>query len=166
MPSLTRWVAPWTRNRLFRKYVVPFVAVVLGALLINGFLDIYFTYRESRAQLAQIQHEKAEAAALKIQHFVREIELQVAWTTQPQVLPMPAALENRKIDYVRLQRQVPAITEVAFGDGTGHEQLRLSRVAIDVVGGGADVSAEPRFRETRGGRVWYGPVYFRKESEP
>src|SRR5205814_4071092 len=23
-----------------------------------------------------------------------------------------------------------------------------------------------RFRETRGGRVWYGPVYFRKESEP
>src|SRR5947208_199422 len=37
---------------------------------------------------------------------------------------------------------------------------------VAVVAGGADVSGEPRFRETRGGRVWYGPVYFRKESEP
>ena len=166
MPRLNRWIAPWTRNRLFRKYVVPFGAVVLGALLLNGVVEIYFTYRESRAQLAQIQREKAGAAALQIEQFVREIEVQMAWTTQPQVVAMPAALEQRKLDYTRLQRQVPAITEVAFIDGRGFEQLRLSRVAMDVFGGAADVSGEPRFRDTRGGRVWYGPVYFRKESEP
>jgi len=166
VPRLNRWIAPWTRNRLFRKYVVPFGAVVLGALLLNGVVEIYFTYRESRAQLAQIQREKAGAAALQIEQFVREIEVQMAWTTQPQVVAMPAALEQRKLDYTRLQRQVPAITEVAFIDGRGFEQLRLSRVAMDVFGGAADVSGEPRFRDTRGGRVWYGPVYFRKESEP
>ncbi|PYM11816.1 MAG: hypothetical protein DMD81_25860, partial [Candidatus Rokuibacteriota bacterium] len=120
----------------------------------------------SREQLAQIQREKANAAALTIEHFVREIERQMGWTTQPQVVPVPASLEQRQIDYVRLQRQVPAITEVAFVDARGREQLRVSRLAMDVVAGGADVSGEPRFRETRGGRVWYGPVYFRKESEP
>ena len=97
---------------------------------------------------------------------MREIERQMGWTTQPQVVAVPGALEQRQIDYVRLLRQVPAITEVAFLDGRGREQLRVSRLAMDVVAGGADVSGEPRFRETRGGRVWYGPVYFRKESEP
>jgi signal transduction histidine kinase/HAMP domain-containing protein len=166
MAAVRRWLDPWMRNRLFRKYVVPFVAVVSGALLTNGLLEIYFTYQESRAQLAQIQREKASAAALRIEQFVREIERQMGWTTQPQVVAVPAALEQRQIDYVRLLRQVPAITEVAFLDGRGREQLRVSRLAMDVVSGGADVSAEPRFRETRGGRVWYGPVYFRKESEP
>ena len=54
MVALSRWLDPWMRNRLFRKYVVPFVAVVSGALLTNGLLEIYFTYQESRAQLAQI----------------------------------------------------------------------------------------------------------------
>src|SRR5439155_1575146 len=141
-------------------------AVVSWALLTNGLLEIYFTYKESREQLAQIQREKANAAALTIEHFVREIERQMGWTTQPQVVPVPAALEQRQIDYVRLQRQVPAITEVAFLDGRGREQLRVSRLAMDVVAGGTDVSGEPRFRETRGGRVWYGPVSFRKWSEP
>ena len=166
MVAVSRWLDPWTRNRLFRKYVVPFVAVVSGALLTNGLVEIYFTYQESRAQLAQIQREKASAAALQIEQFVREIERQMGWTTQPQVVAAPGALEQRQIDYVRLLRQVPAITEVAFLDGRGREQLRISRLAMDVVAGGADVSGEPRFRETRGGRVWYGPVYFRKESEP
>jgi signal transduction histidine kinase/HAMP domain-containing protein len=162
--AVGRWLAPWTRNRLFRKYVVPFAALVAGALLINGLIEIYFTYRESHAQLAQIQREKANAAALRIEQFVREIEHQMAWTTQPQIVP--AAAEQRQNDYVRLLRQAPPITEVAFLDGQGREQLRLSRLAMDVIGGRADLSSEPRFRETRGGRVWYGPVYFRKESEP
>ena len=162
--AVGRWLAPWTQNRLFRRYVVPFAAVVAGALLINGLVEIYFTYQESRAQLAQIQREKANAAALRIEQFVREIERQMGWTAQPQVVA--AGLEQRQLDYVRLLRQVPAITEVAFLDGQGREQLRMSRLAMDVIASGTDVSAEPPFRETRGGRVWYGPVYFRKESEP
>ncbi|TMG85081.1 MAG: GAF domain-containing protein [Betaproteobacteria bacterium] len=42
----------------------------------------------------------------------------------------------------------------------------MSRLAMDVVGAGTDFSGEPQYRETRGGRVWYGPVTFRKGSEP
>jgi signal transduction histidine kinase len=149
---------------LFRKYVVPFVAVVLGALLTNGIVEIYFTYRESQAQLAQIQREKANAAALRIEHFVRDIERQIGWTAQPQIVPTP--FEQRQLDYVRLLKQVQPITEITFLDGQGREQLRMSRLAMDVVGAGTDFSAEPQYRETRGGRVWYGPVTFRKGSEP
>jgi len=164
MIAVGRWLAPWTQNRLFRRYVVPFAAVVSLALLTNGLVEIYFTYRESRAQLAEIQREKANAAALRIEQFVREIERQMGWTAQPQVVA--AGLEQRQLDYVRLLRQVPAITEVAFIDGQGREQLRMSRLAMDVVASGKNLSGEPEFVETRGGRVWYGPVTFRKESEP
>jgi signal transduction histidine kinase len=150
---------------LFRKYLVPFVAVVLLALLSNGLLEIYFAFQENKFALAQIQREKAAAAALRIEGFVKEIERQMGWTTQPH-LAAAGGLEQRRLDYLRLLRQVLAITEVAYLDAQGREQLRIHRLAMDVIGSGTDLSSEPRFTETRGGQTWYGPVYFRKESEP
>ena len=164
-PVSSRWLTAWRGNRLFRKYVVPFVGVVLLALLSNGLLEIYFAYQENKSALAQIQREKAAAAAVRIENFVKEIERQIGWTTQPYVTAA-GALEQRRLDYLRLQRQVPAITEVSYIDAHGREQLRLSRLAMDVIGSGADLSAAPVFTATRAGATWYGPVYFRKESEP
>ena len=37
---------------------------------------------------------------------------------------------------------------------------------MDVVGSNADVSKEPAFTEAVAHKVYYGPVYFRRESEP
>jgi signal transduction histidine kinase len=162
---VSRWLASWRRNRLFRKYVVPFVGVVLFALLSNGLLEIYFAYQENKSALAQIQREKAAAAAVRIEAFVKDIERQMGWTTQPH-LAATGALEQRRLDYFRLQRQVPAITEVSYIDAAGREQLRISRLAMDVRESGVDLSSAPRFTATRGGSTWYGPVYFRKDSEP
>jgi len=51
-------------------------------------------------------------------------------------------------------------------DGAGKEQLRVSRLAMDVVGAGTDLSADPRFAKAVADKIWYSPVYFRKESEP
>jgi signal transduction histidine kinase len=155
---------PWIRGRLFRKYVALFLAVVLVALLTNGLSEIWFSYFEHRAALVRIQREQAEAAAAKIGRFIKEIESQLGWTTQ---LPWSAGtLEQRRFDAQRLLRQVPAITELAQLDATGHEQLRISRLAMDVVGSQADFSREPKFVEALAHRVYYGPVYFRRESEP
>ena len=49
---------------------------------------------------------------------------------------------------------------------TGHEQLRVSRLAMDVVGSEIDYSKDPKFTEAVAHKVYYGPVYFRRESEP
>ena len=84
--------------------------------------------------------------------------------TQAQWAALP--VEQRRFDYIRLLRQVPAITELVQLDGQGREQLKVSRLTMDVVGSGADLSKEPRFIEARPRSVWFGPVYFRKESEP
>jgi two-component system, NtrC family, sensor kinase len=152
------------RGRLLTKYVALFVAVVGIALLSNGIFEVFFYFREHKAALIRIQHEQAEAAAAKIGQFIKEIESQLAWTIQ---LPWSAGSpENRRFDALRLLKQVPAITELAQLDSTGKERLRVSRVAIDVVDSGLDLSQDPKFTEAVAHKVYYGPVYFRRESEP
>src|SRR6516164_2193396 len=152
------------RSRLFTKYVALFVAVVAVALLSNGIFEVFFYYREHKASLIRIQHEQAEAAAAKISQFIKEIESQLGWTTQ---LPWSAgSIEQRRFDALRLLRQVPAITELAQVDSTGKERLRVSRLAMDVVDSGLDLSKDPKFTEAVAHKVYYGPVYFRRESEP
>jgi hypothetical protein len=151
-------------SRLFRKYVALFVVVVCMVLLTNGMFEIWFSYQENKQAQTRIQREQAEAAAAKIGQFIKDIEGQIGWTTQ---LPWTAsALEQRRFDALRLLRQVPAITELAQLDASGKEQLRVSRLAMDAVGVGTDYSKDPKFTEAVGKKIYYGPVYFRRESEP
>src|SRR5215472_9860317 len=152
------------RRRLFAKYAFALVGLVSLVLLVNGLLNVWFSYDEARDAAIRLQHEKADAAAQHIEEFISEIEKQIGWTTATQWASSP--IDQRRFDYGRLQRQVPAITELIQLDGQGHEQLRVSRLAMDVVGTGADYSADPRFTEALAKKVWFGPVYFRKESEP
>ena len=159
-------LAGWQKFRasLFHKYVGLFLTVVSLALLTNGLSQIWFSYREHKASLIRIQREQASAAANKISQFIREIESQIGWTT---LLPWSeGALEQRRFDGRRLLRQVPAITEFSQLDAAGREQLRVSRLAMDVVGSQIDFSKEPKFQEAVARKVYYGPVYFRRESEP
>ena len=104
-----------------------------------------FSYQENKESLIRIQREQAEAAAAKIGQFIKEIESQVGWTTQ--LLWSAGTTEQRRFDALRLLRQVPAITELSQVDASGKEQLRVSRLAMDVVGSGLDLSKEPKFTE-------------------
>jgi hypothetical protein len=149
---------------LFRKYVGLFLTVVCFLLISNGLFEIWFSYKEYRDALIRVQREQAEAAAAKIGQFIKEIESQIGWTTQ---LPWSAStLEQRRFDGLRLLRQSAAITELSQLDSSGKEQLRVSRLAMDVVGSQTDLSKDPKFSETVAKKVYYGPVYFRRESEP
>jgi HAMP domain-containing protein len=142
------------------------VALVGGALLASGLIEIYFSYEENKDALIALQREKAVGAAARIEGFIKEIEHQIGWTTQLQLVAPGAALEQRRIDYLRLQRQVLPITELSYLDASGREQLFISRLAMEVMGSKTDYSKDPRFTVPRSGRVYYGPVTFRKGSEP
>jgi len=154
------------RGSLFRKYAVFFVVLVSVALVTSGAVELYFSYQESKEALVALQREKALGAAGRIEQFMKEVERQIGWTTQPSIVAPSAAMEQRRADYFRLFRQEPPITEVSYLDAEGHEQLRVSRLAMDVVASGTDFSNEPRFREPKAGRTYFSLVYFRKESEP
>jgi signal transduction histidine kinase len=154
------------RRRLFWKYVVVLVLLVSWVLVTSGAVEIYFSYQENKMALVSVQREKAVAAASRIEQFVREIENQIGWTTHASFTSQAAALDQRRFDYLRLFRQAPSVTEISFLDASGREQLRVSRLAMDVIGSQADFSKEPRFIEARSGKTYFSPVYFRKESEP
>ena len=154
------------RGGLFLKYAVPLVLLSSGAVVVSGLVEIYFSYQENKAALAGVQHEKAIAAAGKIEQFVREIEHQLAWIAQTPWGPRGAPLDQRRLDSLRLLRHVPTVTEVSQLDPTGHEQLRVSRLAMDVAASNTDFSNDPKFREASARKTYFSPVYFRKESEP
>ena len=151
------------RSRLFFKYTLLFVTVVVLALVANGGFEVLFSYQEHKSSLISIQQQQAVAAADKIEEFITQIESQVGWTTQ---LPWTdGTLDQRRFDALRLLRQVPAITELAQIDAASHEQLKVSRLT-DVVGSGIEYSHKPEFTQAVAHEVYYGPVYFHRESEP
>jgi signal transduction histidine kinase/CheY-like chemotaxis protein len=151
-------------GKLFWKYAALVVGVLTVALAANGFVWIWFTYQDHQASLVRIQRGQAEAAAAKIGQFVREIEGHLGWMMQ---MPWSAvAPEARRFDALRLLRLVPAVTELAMLDETGRERLRVSRLELDIVGSGIDRSNEPLFVEAKAHRIFYGPVYLHRESEP
>jgi signal transduction histidine kinase len=152
------------RGRLFRKYLILILTLVTSALLVSGAVSVYFSYQEHRAALSSLQQEKAVAAASRIEQYVRQIEQQLAYAALPQL--DAGDVELRRIEFLKLLRQAPEITDVAQVDADGRERLAVSRLGMDVVGSGKDRSQEPAFKSAKRGQPWFGPVYFRKETEP
>jgi hypothetical protein len=133
------------------------VSVDPQLLQANGQQDV-------RALRSRILLMQAEGIADKLTQFTREIQNQVAWTTQ--LPPTAGSVDQRRFDAMRLLRLTPAITEWSQLDGNGRELIKVSRLAMDVVGSGTDYSRETKFSETVAKRIYYGPVYMRRESEP
>jgi signal transduction histidine kinase len=152
------------RGRLFRRYFLLILALVCGALLISGAIGLYFSYQENKIALSSVQREKAISAAARIEEFVRQIERQLAFAALPQL--GAEGSEQRYIEFLKLLRLVHAITDVAQIDAKGREQLSVSRLGMNVIASGADRSAEPAFKGAVPEQTWFGPVTFRKETEP
>ena len=161
MPGVVR-----PRGRLFRKYVVLFVALVSGALVVSGALEIYFSYEENKVALAQLQREKAVAAANRIE-AVREGDRTADRLDHPS--PARDGQGRRRAAAGRL---LPPPAPGARGDRGEPARRRGPGAASRLsprdghAGSQADFSKDPRFLEAREGRTYFSPVYFRKESEP
>jgi len=154
------------RWRLFPKYALLIIMLVGSMLIVSSGITIYFSYRENEAHLVALQNEKAQSAARRIEQYVLDIQHQLSWTTFPRMDSSEDAFEARKIEYIKLQKQAEQVTEVSWIDPAGREQLRISRLAIDSVSTDTDLSKDPKFLEPMAGRLYYGPVYFRKGTEP
>jgi len=50
------------RGRLFRKYAATIVVLVCLTLLMNGVVDLYFNYQETRTALGRIQRREPAAS--------------------------------------------------------------------------------------------------------
>ena len=141
------------------------VALVGGTLIVSGLIEGYFSYLENQTAVVGIQRAQAAGAAARIEQFVKEVERQVR--DRPQAASTTAVtLDQRRSDLLRLLRQAPSLTDVSYLDTAGHEQMRVSRLALNVAESLEDYSRHAKFLEAKSGKTYFGPVYFRSESEP
>jgi len=154
------------RGGLLHKYVAVLILLVGGVLLLSSLVNLYFSYRQTKTALVWLEREQALAAASRIEQFVKGIEWQVRAAMEVPFNDATMAREQREIDFLRLLRDVRAISEIVQLDAAGKAQLLVSRFAPNEIGSQRDLSQDPRFMKTRIGRTYFGPVYFRNESEP
>src|SRR5258706_15779244 len=119
------------QGRLFRKYVVVFVALVGGTLVASTLLQLYFSYQESQSALLRVERVEASRAAQRISQFVDGIRTQLLAVIPPPGLT-DVSLDQRDADYLGLQPRAPEIEEVRFIETKGREQLRVSRLLLNV----------------------------------
>jgi signal transduction histidine kinase/CheY-like chemotaxis protein/putative methionine-R-sulfoxide reductase with GAF domain len=168
---------------LFRKYLVFLLILVGGLLSVSSAVELYFSYQETKQSIVRLERTKALAAASEIERYLRQIVQHLRGTMQGAIdvsalgtagigtqaggQSRAAALaEQREFDFLRLLRNVPAITEVRHLDLAGKERLRTSRLALDAVDSGQDFADSPEFLAAKAKKIFFSPVYFRNESEP
>jgi signal transduction histidine kinase len=168
---------------LQRKYVRVLVILMGGTLMLSGLVDLYFSYRQTQRAIVDVESAHAAAAASRIEQFLSEVQEQVRDTTRtatddPSAGPLgPAALgfreglaaaiaEQRELDFLRVLRRVPAISQLRHLDVSGREQIRVSRLQPDVMRSGDDYSRSPEFIAAKAGAIYWSPVRLRDASEP
>lgn len=155
-------VAP--RTSLFKKYFRALFAATVVPLLIAGGSEAWFGYHDQRARLNDLLNSEARFAAVNIQDFIEGIRDQLGWVVQ---LPWSDdSGDRRRLDALRLLRQVPAVESLSLVDAAGKERLFVSRIGLNRIESGEDHSTKPAVIGARSDRIWFGPVTFYRGSEP
>src|SRR5262252_1332541 len=153
-------------GRLVRRTFLIALVLVCGGLLTSGGVELIFRYRESVEAIGALQREMAQGAAFKIQQFVQDIEHTLRASTQTQDIVTSGLTEPYKFELLKLLKVTPAITELVALDTSGREQLKVSRVRMLLSDDLRDRASAEAFQGARGGKTFFGQVYFIRESEP
>lgn len=153
-------------GRLLRRTFVIALLLVSGGLITGGVVELFFRYRENVESIETLQREMAQAAAFKIQQFIQEIEKTMRALTQTKAIVAVGLTEDYRFELIKLLKVVPAISEAAGLNSEGREQIKVSRMRIILPEDLRDRSSEEAFVLARGGKSFFSPVYFVRESEP
>jgi adenylate cyclase len=152
------------RRSLFFKYFVTLFVAVVVPLMLGAASEAWFGYRDQRLHLNEVLQVEARSAADRIQDYVDGIRDQLGLAVQ---FPWIEGQDDRhRIDALRLLQQMPAIVSIALVDQTGTERVFASRLSLNRIGHGADMSEDPAVVGASAGKVWYGPVRYHHDSEP
>ena len=152
------------RHSLFRKYFATLFVAAIMPLTLGAAVETGFGYRDQRRQISELLRVEARSAADRIEAFTDGIRDQLGWVVQ---FPWERGDDDRhRVDALRLLQQVPAIVSISLLDEAGTERVFVSRLRLNRIGRGIDMSADPAVIGARANKVWYGPVEYRRDSEP
>ena len=153
-----------SRRSLFIKYFVTLFIAVVVPLMFGAVGEAWFGYEDQRLRLNEVLQAEARSAAGKIQAFTDGIGDQLGWVVQ---FPWTQAEDNQhRIDALRLLEQVPAIVSATLVDQAGQERVFASRLHLNRVGRGVDMSTDAAILGARANKIWYGRVQYQYDSEP
>ena len=119
------------RLTLARRYTLMLCGTALALLLASSAWDAWFGYREARLYIAQVQSTDAAGAAREIEHYLGSLD---------EALRVVAALpwgmdgfgpDRRRVEFYRLMRLQPAVTDLQVIDPAGRERLAVSMHETD-----------------------------------
>jgi signal transduction histidine kinase len=154
-----------TASRLFRRYFAVMALGTCGILLPALAIEMVLSYAEGLRTIEREQTIRADAAALQVASQISAIENQVK-----EVASLPWGRSglgetDRRAEFRRLLKRVPAVLEISRYDSTGRQTLHVSRVGEDRI---SDVSAPPLPDADRvqADEIAFSPVEFRDSLEP
>jgi HAMP domain-containing protein len=163
-PDRITFSATRPRYSLFRKYFFTLFVAVVVPLILGAISEAWFGYRDQRLHLNELLQSEARSAADRIQTFIDGISDQIGWVVQ---FPWTEGEDDpHKIDAERLLQQVPAIVSITLVDQTETERAFVSRLSLNRIGRGAKMTDDIAVLGARANKVWYGPVLYRRHSEP
>jgi two-component system, NtrC family, sensor kinase len=140
--------------------------LIVGGLISSAVLEIYFRYRESQEQIAQLEQQSAAVAALKIERFVQEIVTAIKSSTKSREVMQGRVSPEYRFELRRLLYLTPAITEAVALDIDGTKQAHISRAGAVSQDTKSDFASSPDFQRALKGQPGYSQVYFVQNSEP
>ena len=152
------------KHRLSAKVAVAIIGVAAAVLIVAGCLSLWLLVSAQMATIAALHQLQAETAALKIQHFVDDLESHLRWLIAPSWASTTE--EDRRVDALRTLRALPPVSTLRLLDPQGREQLRVSRLGPDIAGTGTDLSRTDAYVTARQQGRHIGPIYFQEGSEP
>jgi signal transduction histidine kinase len=152
-------------GRLVRHYFLISVFLISGGLITSGLGEIYFALREGRDQLARLQHEVTAGTAFKIEQYIQEIERDVRAVAKSRDLTENGLTPAFRFELRRLLSTSRAITEAVAFDLSGATRAAASRFSTTPQDRGERASSAA-LQRVKEGASYFGPVYFRRESEP
>jgi signal transduction histidine kinase len=151
---------------LFRKYAAVLMLLVGGALVASQMIGVAFDYAEIHESATATQALEVRSAVGTIDQYLRGIERQIQ---EVGALPWSSGLlgtEDRRVEFHRLMKLVPAIAEIRYVDGVGRERLKASRTERDEIDSLRPPENTTEVAAARSAGTYFSDVFFADGSEP
>jgi signal transduction histidine kinase/CheY-like chemotaxis protein len=158
--------APRRIRSLANRQALHVGLVAIGALILSGFIEMAFSYREALAQTQALQASQATAAAREIEQYLDKVTGALSDTTKlPCCSPAFPAIHLRD-DLSRLLVLFDAINDIRIAGADDRELLILSRTAGARLESEGWPSPPAQAQAAKLVSARFGTPYFRNGSEP
>jgi signal transduction histidine kinase len=151
---------------LHQKYFLVLAIAIALIIIVQSAIEMALAFTENQNRIAETQTIVASAVGSKVESYLSTIEWQVIDLGN---FPWAAELlgvTDRRYEFQRLLKAIPAIAEVRHLNADGKELLRVSRLDLNSIGGSKTEDLTARVRGLKPNHIYYGDTYFRGDVEP